>query len=358
MNEMDVEIRNILVGILDFEPIGCFVDRQQVVSSVPVFQNAIAIGLLIVVLAPIFECLVEEIHPFLAQFDSFVVRFVDGGHLILGFETSIGQQTCSHILVAEWTRIDPHNQFGNWFVGFETCHKIDIVVCNLDNVFIREWLLLDEFLVVKGHVHVDASKAKDEPFQIWIGTTPNLFGGSQNLGAIVVALPTESLGAGGLVFLNLNGVGSFEYRIGIVVQQAKQFNERVPKKDGLDVLQFVVGMAIVVVEPAIIIVVVVVLLEARRRMVAGFDCGTIHVGPSAFAVARRIASSSAITVAVLVVVSLAAVAAIVVVAALQVSPTAALAGTRASISVVVVAASPTTSQMGRYVSSWHCTRSQ
>ena len=117
------------------------------------------------------------------------------------------------------------------------------------------------------------------------------------------------------------------------------------------------GMAIVVVESTIIIV-VVVLLEARRRMVAGFDCGTIHVGPSAFAVARRIASSSAITVAVLVVVSLAAVAAIVVVAALQVSPTAALAGTRASISVVVVAAFPTTSQMRRYVSSWHCTRSQ
>ena len=191
--------------------------------------------------------------------------------------------------------------------------------------------------------------------------------GFENLGPIVVALATESLGAGGLVFLDLDGMRSLQNGIGIVVQQPKQLDERISKKNGLDVRQFV-GMAMVL-ESAIGIV----LLKTRRRVVPGLDCGTIHVCPSAFAIVISKSSSSSSTIAGMIIVSpfgvaivsiiaviIVDIAVAVVVSVFQVSPTAALAGIGASIVIrgvaSIVAASPTTSQMRRYVSSWHCSR--
>jgi len=167
VDQMNVQIRNILVGIPDSWP-SEFVLRQQFVPNVPVFQNPVP-TCLVVKGAAFLQCMVEEIHPRLSQFDGFILRGIDGADLVLRFQAAVCHQTRTDVLVAQWTRIDSHDEFGKLCAGIEICHEIDIVGGNRLQILVREWLLLDVFLEIIGHVNVYAPKTKDEAFDVLVG---------------------------------------------------------------------------------------------------------------------------------------------------------------------------------------------
>jgi len=142
VNQMDVEVRNIPVGVFDFWSSRGFVQGQQLVPDVPVFQDpvgavvvlvviVIVIGVfvfvdIVVKLAAFSQHLVEEIDPGLARFDRLVVIGIDGRYLLFGFEAPVGHQTGTNVLVTEGTRIDSHNEFFQ-HRRLQARHKVHIV---------------------------------------------------------------------------------------------------------------------------------------------------------------------------------------------------------------------------------------
>jgi len=89
------EVRDVLVGVSDLES-SVIVLGQQFVPDVPIFQTPVVVLLLLVVfvavaeLAVFSQCVVEEIYPGLAELYGLVVRGIDGGCLVFGFQTPVG----------------------------------------------------------------------------------------------------------------------------------------------------------------------------------------------------------------------------------------------------------------------------
>jgi hypothetical protein len=89
-------------------------------------------------------------------------------------------------------------------------------------------------------VDVDAPETKDEAFEVLVGsaaaasvsvTLANRLHCLYNGRAVFVPLPAEALGAGGLVFLDLDFPRGSKDGIGILVEQTKELDEGIPKKD-------------------------------------------------------------------------------------------------------------------------------
>jgi len=270
--------------------------------------------------------------------------------------------------------------------------------------------VLDVFLIIKGHVNVDASETKDKAFYVLvvlvlivvvvvvvlgvrlrlrIALSTNPVDGLDNFGAIFVPLPEEALGARGFVFLYLDGAWGLEGGIGILVEQSKELDEGISEKDGLGVREFVVVVVVRNVEAAIVrrigilvlvavaIAVTVVITMAR---VGSFGYrGTIHVRPTTRAASRATRSGSAILLAtstariVCVVILLSSAISMAVSVAVapfvevlpstpgtassRVGVVAAGVAARGSLLVAVVAAATTTTpEMRRHVSTSTATR--
>mmetsp|Transcript_23424 Transcript_23424/g.55186 ORF Transcript_23424/g.55186 Transcript_23424/m.55186 type:complete len:417 (-) Transcript_23424:500-1750(-) len=302
VDEVDVQVRNVLVGLLDLHhPLlvgGC----QHLVLDVVVFESGAGVGifirirLVVVVLAALSQCVVEKLHTGLADVHEPVVRGVDRVHLVLGFEAPVSLEAGADVFVREGAGIDPHHDLGQWSLGrarhLETGHEIHEIPGNLSEVFIGEGFLSDVFFEIVRHVHVDASKAKDEPLEIGIGkrclrTATGILGqlvqDALNVGTVLISLPAQTLGTGCLVLVDLDLAWSFEDRIGVIIEKTKEFDEGISKEYGPDVLVAIVAMVVVSIGRWLLLVrstiinIVVIICSAVPPC---FDGRPIDVGPS------------------------------------------------------------------------------
>jgi len=177
---------------------------------------------------PFLQGVVEELYPGLADKHFAILRGIDGFYLALCFQTPVGLEAGTDVLVQERARINAHQYFFQSLVVavavsvyIEAGHKIHKVCGDFLQVPIGERCFLYEFFVVIGHVNVDASEAKHESFEVGVAvvvgtvvvsstctsSSGQLLDACSNIVLVLVSFSAQTLGAGRFVLVDLDPTG-------------------------------------------------------------------------------------------------------------------------------------------------------